>query len=332
MNFKKISLSFKALIKILNQLLLGKKYFRYLFFKDVKKSLMNREPFLIEKELETKKIAIVLQGPYIEKNNFTFQTIKRYRKIFPESILILSTWSVPENDKSYLKKIHVEIIINEKPIYFGIANVNLQIVSTKAGIHRAKKLGADYVLKTRTDQRIFNPNLLIYLDCMLDAFPLSHNYTNQHSRLVACSLNTFKLRMYGISDMFLFGHIHDMNLYWDVPLDNRKLDASIKLNTWKSHSNAQLSEVFFCTNYLRSLEREVEFTLEKSLKAIEEHFVIVDQNTIDLFWYKYTYDEDRYSHGMYNSQLTFNDWLILHTNNNIVYNEFMTDLKIDGGK
>lgn len=330
MNFNKLPLSLKSLIKIFKRVFLGEKYFRYLFFKDITKSLKNREAFSIKKELESKKIGIILQGPYIKKNNFTRETLKRYRKSFPKSILILSTWSVPDSDKYFLKNIDIEIIINKKPEYFGIANVNLQIVSTKAGIQMAKKIGVEYVLKSRTDQRIYNPNFLNHLICLLDAFPISHSF-QQYFRLVACSLNTFKLRMYGISDMFLFGHIHDMNLYWNVPLDNRKLDESIKLNTWKSHSNAQLSEVFFCTNYLRSLDREVEFTLEKSLKAIEEHFVIVDQNAIDLFWHKYTYDEDRYLHGMYNSQLTFNDWLMLHIKDNIVYNELMTDLKIDGG-
>ena len=135
--------------------------------------------------------------------------------------------------------------------------------------------------------------------------------------------------MYGISDMFLFGHVEDMVRYWDVPLDDRNSDGVDKAKTWREHANLQLSEVYFCTTYLRSIGKDVKFTLKSSLSAIAENFIVIDQHSISLFWNKYTYDENRYDHGFYNSQLTFNDWLILYScQDNIVYDEKCLDLKI----
>ena len=325
-----LPLKYKAILKILVGLLRGKKYITYSFYQNIQKYFRNTECFLL---VESEKLAIVVQGPYLDKEKFTLETLRGYRKNFPESVIILSTWSVPEGDKFFLQQIDVEIILNKKPIYWGVSNVNLQIVSTKSGILMARKLGAHYALKTRTDQRIYNPNFYAYLTSLLHAFSLSGGYSSQHSRLIACSLNTFKLRMYGISDMFLFGHIEDMMRYWDVPLDDRNSDGIERLNTWKLHSSRELSEVYFCTKYLRSIGKEVKFTLESSLSAIAEHFIVIDQHAIGLFWNKYTYDENRYVHGFYNSQLTFNDWLILHSaKDNIVFKETMLDLKISGGK
>ena len=56
----------------------------------------------------------------------------------------------------------VEIIKNSKPDYSGIANINFQIESTKNGILKAKKLGLKYCLKTRTDQRIYRHDFILF--------------------------------------------------------------------------------------------------------------------------------------------------------------------------
>tara|TARA_B110000967_G_C18898615_1_gene572735 strand:- start:2065 stop:3057 length:993 start_codon:yes stop_codon:yes gene_type:complete len=330
MNLIKFPLGYKAILKMLIRLLRGEKYLSYSFYKNTQKSFRNPECFSVA---VNKKLAIVMQGPYLAEENFTLESLSRYRKNFPESVIILSTWSIPECDHVFLKQIGVQIILNNKPLYVGFANVNLQIVTTKSGMLLARKLGADYALKTRTDQRIHHPNFYAYLTSMLEVFPLFSRKYSQHSRLVACSLNTFKLRLYGVSDMFLFGHIEDMIRYWDLPLDERIPDGSESYKTWRLLSNAKVSEGYFCTQYLQSIKRDIKYTLDSSLRAISEHFIIIDQHAIGLFWNKYTYDENRYDNGFYNSQLTFNDWLILHSGKGkINFNEAMLDFKIADGR
>lgn len=327
MKLTNLPLRYKAILKILYKLLRGEKYLTYSFFQNFQKSFHKPDCF---SQKINEKLAIIVQGPYLEKENFTLETLRIYRKNFPNSLIILSTWSVPKYDDFCLKEINVKIILNAKPTYFGNSNINLQIVSTKSGILLAKKLGAFYALKTRTDQRIHNPNLYTYLTSLLSAFPLLEKNYPQHSRLIACSLNTFKLRMYGISDMFLFGHIEDMVRYWSVPMDNRAPSKVERHITWRQQSVREECEVYFFTKYLRSIGKEIEFTLKASLSAIAEHVIVIDHHSIGLFWNKYTYDENRYLHGFYNSQLTFNDWLILQLDlDNISFEEKMLDLKIN---
>jgi hypothetical protein len=325
-----LPLRYKAILKILYRLLRGEKYLTYSFFQNSQKSFQNPE-FYLQKRSE--KLSIIVQGPYLKKENFTLDTLRSYRKNFPDSIIILSTWSVPKCDDFLLKEIDVKIILNAKPTYSGSSNVNLQIVSTKSGILLAKKLGAFYALKTRTDQRICNPYLYTYLTNLLSAFPLLDKNYPQHSRLIACSLNTFKLRMYCISDMFLFGYIDDMVRYWSVPMDNRTPGKVERDITWRQLSKRKESESYFCIKYLQSIGKELEFTLKSSLSTIAKHFIVIDQHAIGLFWNKYTYDENRYLHGFYNSQLTFNDWLILHSDlDNVAFEETMLDFKINRNK
>lgn len=319
------SLRFRALLKILLCLCKGEKFYTFKFYKSIDRVF--KKDFYSTTEM--RKFGLVLQGPYIIKDNFTLDTIRLYRKNYPEALIVLSTWNVPEQDIATLKEIGIKIIFNQKPEFAGISNVNLQICSTKSGILLVKELGAKYVLKTRTDQRIYNPRFFDYLLNLQLAFPLQDNSKSQKSRLVACSLNTFKLRMYGISDMFLFGDVNDMVRYWDIPFDNRNLNIAQFGSSWRSQAMLQICEVYFCVNYLRALGRNLEFTLQDSLAAIADHFVVIDQKALDLFWNKYSFNEDRFDYGFYDPQLTFNDWLILHTRTvDLDVDESMLDLPL----
>jgi hypothetical protein len=91
---------------------------------------------------ENNKIAIVVQGPIIIKNDFTFETLKLYINIFPNAIVILSTW----DDQSVrviskIRDLGIRVIINKYPKYSGIGNVNYQIISTINGLVKAESLG-----------------------------------------------------------------------------------------------------------------------------------------------------------------------------------------------
>jgi hypothetical protein len=264
----------------------------------------------------SRRIAIVIQGPIVTADDFTFETVRLYRKIFPEVELILSTWS--DTDPSLVASIRaggLELLLNDKPSYAGVSNVNLQIFSTINGIRKAKQLGVDYVLKTRTDQRIYAPNTMTFLLAVVKSFPLSGSML-QKERLVATSLNTFKYRPYSVSDMFLFGHIDDMLLYWDVPLDTRTrtdFPTSYTIGTWAA---AELCEVYFVTQFLRKLNYQPKFTIADGWNIYQRHFCIIDQQSIDLLWTKSDRNKEygrlRYDGIHTDEELTFKEWLLLY--------------------
>ena len=75
--------------------------------------------------------AIIIQGPIKNYETFVIETIKIYSKIFPDALIVLSTWK-DEVNESFLNNIKnfrkFHIIQNIKPI--TKYNVNLQILST----------------------------------------------------------------------------------------------------------------------------------------------------------------------------------------------------------
>ena len=160
---------------------------------------------------------ILLQGPIITKNSFTLQTILLYRYVYPNARIILSTWKdeTKKLDKNKLHDLKVDVLLNSKPEYVGISNINLQLESTVAGLNFASDNGVKYVIKTRTDQRVCKSlDFFGHLRKLQLNFPPSTEKIA--NRLIIASTNSFKSRLYGITDMFMFGGISEMKLYWKI--------------------------------------------------------------------------------------------------------------------
>jgi len=269
-----------------------------------------------------KRLAVVIQGPVISKSDFTLETVKIYKKHFSDAFIILSTWS---DEKSVMirrfEELGVLVVLNEKPEYSGTSNINFQIVSARSGVNKAGELGAEYALKTRTDQRIYAPNIADYLYNITEVFPVSRDYEGQKKRIVGVSLNTFKYRMYGLSDMLIYGHIDDMLLYWDVALDQRKFsDEEIQQaasTSLRNFARWRVCEVYLATEFLKKVGRKLQWSLTDSWEAFADHFCIVDKEQLDLFWAKYNRLEYRWLayKGIVNSQeMTFREWLNIYSN------------------
>lgn len=268
-----------------------------------------------------KRLAIVVQGPIISENDFTLETVKIYKKHFNDALIILSTWSDEDSTAvNRFEELDISVILNEKPDYSGTSNINFQIVSAGIGIRRAHELGAEYALKTRTDQRMYAPNVADYLYNITETFPVSHGYETQRRRIVGVSLNTFKYRMYGLSDMLIYGHIDDMLLYWNVALDERVFSdeeiqkASISL---RNFALWRVCEVYLATEFLQKVGRNLEWSIKDSWEAFADHFCIVDKGQLDLFWSKYNRLEYRwldYTARINSQEMTFREWLNIYNN------------------
>jgi hypothetical protein len=321
----------KNLVKLVIVSLIGRYFWNYRFYAKYKLDLNTRGDLKVKSK---SKFAIVIQGPLIIDSNFTVNTLKLYRCNFPDAILILSSWHLSIDVINALKKYNVYIIQNTKPENPGISNINMQIVTSRAGVLAARDLGAQFVLKTRTDQRAYHPSMEYYLFCLVNVFPLTHKYTDQMNRLVAISLGTFKYRLYGVSDMFLYGHIDDMIRYFNIPLDSR-IDSPEERknagdNTWRTFSTWRICEVYLCTEFLKSIGRDISLTLTDSFQVFRDHFVVIDQAAIKLLWHKYTLNVDRYADlGFFDPELSFNDWLVLYSSmDNLIVDENILDKPI----
>ena len=244
---------------------------------------------------ESKKTAIVLQGPVIEKDNFTLESIRIYKKLFPESIIILSTWK--ECDLApFVDLCH--IIEQDKPKEPGKYNLNLQIKSTLSGIILAKKLGADYTLKVRTDQRLYSKNLIPYL---------LHILKTNKNKLIIPGFNSFIFRPYSPSDMIMFGPTQELQLYWNIDYSTlSNLDYTKYLSFYKDLS----PETKIFIHYLYIKNEDILWTLEDSIVKFKKYFYVLPNEVFDVFWPKYTSKEERWLN--YNFTSIHEEWNVIN--------------------
>lgn len=236
-------------------------------------------------------VAIVMQGGLLLRDAFTLETLRYYRKLYPNCGLILATWK-GESEATLLEAqaLGVTVACLDRPSNPGISNTNLQMASAAKGVEIAKSLGYEFVLKTRTDQRLYDPHALHYLKSVLDAHPLEEqDQGNQARRLVALDVDTFKYRIYGLSDFLLFGDINDVLKYWDGSLDSRTgLDESVSSASAVEYSKMRICEVYFSTAFLERTKWPLRFTLDDWWGVLSRRFIIVDAGTLDFFWPKYS--------------------------------------------
>lgn len=261
------------------------------------------------------KYAIIIQGPVYKKDDFTLETVRLYRKIFSSGDIIVSTWDT--EDKNYIEKIKVEkvkVILNQEPKIPGPSHINYQIKSSSAGVALAKELGAEYILKTRTDQRIYGINILEYFCNLLKTFPVKAGF-KQKQRIIGVSMNTFKYRLYDLSDMVIFGALEDMELFWSATPDIRSYAPKPNISQGE-FSRMRICEMYLTTEFLKNIGRELKWTLEDSWRAMADHFIVVDQTSIDLYWHKYNKHKEfrylKYGTILNNREMSFLEWFNLY--------------------
>ena len=213
------------------------------------------------------QIGIVIQGPVIEGNTFNF--CKFIQSTYPEVRIVLSTW-VDEDVSRFkvLKKGNFQIIQSKKPEFPGPSNINMQIVSSRAGIEVLEDIGCSHILKTRTDIFLTNPQFLNYLTW-------AHSKGGKRA-IVFSSFNSFLFRLYSLSDQVMFGNTPDIAKYWKIDLVDEETSIAIP-------------EVFLFRKYINSLGYQPEENFESYLAALAEYAVIIDHEQLGQIWNKGTF-------------------------------------------
>ena len=267
------------------------------------------------KAISFKNVGIVIQGPLLLKDNFTVETVKLYKKNYPECPVIVSTWKNEDNNTlNNIKSLGAVVVVSDYPEIQGHERVNYQKRSSLLGIKKAKKLGCEYVLKTRTDQRIYANNVMEYFKDLVEQFPLKIK-TRANKRIICCSLSTIKNRLYNISDMLLFGDIDDMELYFN-PCDAPNTESGLKIYDEKKEqvkwAKTRPGEIYFSTNYIENCGHKLKWTYQDSDYYRNQLFIVVDSEAIDLFWPKYTRREYMWRSytGLPFETVGFKDWFI----------------------
>ncbi len=277
-------------------------------------------------ELAVNGFAIVMQGPVYEKYDFSLETLRIYRRLMPSATLIVSTWEdTPESQLAPIRREGVEIVLSSAPLYPGILNINMQLESARAGIRHAISAGASWVVKTRTDQRMFAPNLPAYLVALAKAFPVKGTWPQRY-RIFGLGMGTLKYGLYHLTDQTVFGCADDMLRYWsppyredqpraDWPTDPEERFVSVPV---VEHYRLIAPESYFASQYLTSIGRSLEWTISDSWAAFRDHFGVVDFSSTDFYWIKnqlFSLREDDRRYFSIDNRLTldFKEWLLLYS-------------------
>lgn len=270
--------------------------------------------------------AVVMQGPVYDDFDFTLETLKLYRRTMPSVRLVVSSWKDTEDlFVERARSIGADVVLSEKPEYSGILNVNMQLVSAHAGVQLARDAGATWILKTRTDQRFYAPNLDSFLVSMANAFPPATK-SRQKFRIFGLGMGTLKFGLYHLTDQSLFGHHEDMYTYWSAPMRLDKPKADWPTDPGRRFSEVPVQELFveaapetyLATQFLQAKGRSLDWTLADSWAVFRDCFGVVDSGTSDFFWAKNQVhsqleDDRRYSQVDNRETLDFREWLLLYS-------------------
>ena len=277
------------------------------------------QDFILESTCKiTDKFAIIVQGPIGENFNFLKNSLEIYEKTFKNSIIIISTW---ENENinliKQLEKKNVHIILN-KEVKKSRSNINSQIISTNTALHFAKSLNVKYCLKSRADIRIYNNNLETFLISILKLFPVKENKISK-SRIIFPSILTYKFFLYHATDLMMFGETDDLINYWDKETYETGLEK-LGLNEEDFYINQTplCPETFLCSRFIGKIENDIKWDLDNWWRCLKDYFCIIDNSSLDLFWYKYDWEVEYRYHKTYSKKLSrainFNEWLSLYNN------------------
>lgn len=297
---------------------------------------------------DSSDVAIVIQGPIIAEDNFTFNTIEIFTYLFPKAKIIISTWKNQDlHIKEKLLQKNVYFVESELPSNVGTLNVNLQIISSLAGVRQADKLGCKYVLKIRSDQRITKPLSLNYLINSLNIFKIDLN-ERLDSRLVFLGdlTNTYTNLAFHISDFIAFGITQDVFKLYDIPLDLRpyafkedvlnkyKLQYDYIWNHEFDISLEQMPDYLEYNHFIEQLMSPEQYIIFEFIKNhlpfdnkdnylylykdfLKRYIIILDHEDLGLYWFKNFFkymNLNIYQRGNRYGKLNHRMWLDLYIN------------------
>ena len=226
-------------------------------------------------------VGIVIQGPIYEDGNFTLETCKFYRSLYPNIPIVVSTWrgGVDDEFARQCQTIGVIVMANKKPQEPSFHNVNLQMLSSWLGTRLIEEhfKNVKYVLKTRTDMRINMPDFMLYFKNLLRVYPVADN--KLEARLAFLSADFAWNHPFYVCDYMSFGTVNDIKKLYQPREPQFNEPADFFLN-----AEAYMMRTFYKA-YIAPLPRGTEASAYFSF--LKKYAVMSDFSTLKIQWPKY---------------------------------------------
>ncbi len=246
-------------------------------------------------------ISIVVQGPVIGNiagtnvnNNLTKSCLSNIRKLFPRSIVILSTWENQNLDGLSYDK----LIINEDPgsILMGDLSLNCfrQITSSLNGL---KTITTKYAIKVRSDILFKNSN---FIDVFIkfQNYNYDNNFKIVDNRVVVlstCNPNRNHKFPFTLSDWFFFGLTSDLIKIFEIPLIRNNLQIQNDFGEFVSVESPYSAEQYIMVSFIRKY-KQISFSNKSDLnndsitvseRYFANNFILLPAKLVKLDWLKF---------------------------------------------
>ena len=131
-------------------------------------------------------------------------------------------------------------------------------------------------------------------------------------------MTTFKYRTYGLTDTLLFGHIDDLSRYFFYDENDEYFFANEEdIEVTIKDDVPVVTEIYLCSRYLENIGVTLDWTLDDWWLCLKDYFCVVDSYSLDIFWPKYTYENNNRINRHYSKKASrtveFSDWLALYS-------------------
>lgn len=234
--------------------------------------------------------AIVVQGPIVPDVTRYALTVTAVQH--PGDRIVLSTWKdTPAELLAEVAPFVDDIVLSRMPRVPGVQNRNCQIVSTLAGLERARRRGAKYVLKTRTDAVHLAADVFEKAEALARQYPAPDAQAlGLDGRIIVPQSFTRTYVPYHASDLMMLGSIDDLLTYWSAPLDVRPGAAR---DFYRGHTplreigvDGRAPESYFGIHFCQTIGRPVRGTVRDSWRFYRDLFAVVDNDWFGLLWLK----------------------------------------------
>ena len=304
--------------------------------------LPNRQNRHFLPSYEIDDTAIILQGQIKYEDDFTLETLYRYRRLYPKTPIIVSTWKkeVREDFRWRAQTIGVDIVENDYPEEKGKFNINCQLITSYEGVKYSKdKFCAKYAIKMRSDQRFYLPDFLQYLKNEINLFPVKTNGRIEGRIILngsGASVWSFPFRL---ADYWAFGTTNDLiklysakhspklstdaykKLWENIAYDNEQAITSmpdeVRILKGREHKELNDSEVYIARTYYeeyilgRKLDYDIDDVYTHYWNFLRDYVIIEDPQLLIMYWPKYKSKYFEYDCNTSTGSLTHTSWLDL---------------------
>ncbi|TBL69141.1 WavE lipopolysaccharide synthesis family protein [Hafnia alvei] len=190
-----------------------------------------------------KMLSIVVQGPVGAQGTLSadvWNNLRRTRRVFPESEMIVSTWhKSPDADAllaEQLGKLGIRLVLSPDPgalVYKDssgshLTNLNRLLLSSRVGLEQATR---PLAVKLRTDSYLKSRQIVDKLQCLVLSdgnFLRNNDYSVFSQRVINASLFARDVRgslpyLFHPGDILLAGYREDVLMFFSAPLADHTL-------------------------------------------------------------------------------------------------------------